>query len=345
MKSKKLSETIIKTFKSNGFVLSEPDVLLDSDFIIERSGEKFRSSMLTFEREDGKTMCLRPDLTVASCISFLKKKSSSKIYYSGQAYRRSGNKGTNFINDQLGIEILGSKNQIQDDFKIISTILSSAKKIKKKRVKIKVGDISLFKSLINSLDMPERWKLRLIRHFWRPNYFDELLKRLEKNTDIDAVTFDADKKRFHEMKKIDKDKLVAGRSISEILKRFDKKIKDPRSFSDGKKIVKIIKSFLKINCKLSELDEKLLGFTNKNNLKKNIFRDFKSIQNLKKLNQNVFFIANFGRDVEYYTGIVFEVFSGKKEIARGGRYDDLLKSLGAKKNIPAVGAAINLKNI
>ena len=47
----------------------------------------------------------------------------------------------------------------------------------------------------------------------------------------------------------------------------------------------------------------------------------------------------------YYTGIVFEVFSGKKEIARGGRYDDLLKSLGAKKNIPAVGAAINLKNI
>ena len=45
------------------------------------------------------------------------------------------------------------------------------------------------------------------------------------------------------------------------------------------------------------------------------------------------------------TGIVFEVFSGKKEIARGGRYDDLLKSLGAKRNTPAVGAAINLKNI
>ena len=345
MKSKKLSEAIIKTFKSNGFVLSEPDVLLDSDFIIERSGEKFRSSMLTFEREDGKMMCLRPDLTVASCISFLEKKSSSKIYYSGQAYRRSGNKGTNFINDQLGIEILGSKNQIQDDFKIISTILSSAKKIKKKRVKIKVGDISLFKSLINSLDMPERWKLRLIRHFWRPNYFDELLKRLEKNTDIDAVTFDADKKRFYEMKKIDQDKLVAGRSISEILKRFDKKIKDPRSFADGKKIVKIITSFLKINCKLSQLDEKLLDFAKKNNLKKNIFREFKSILNLKKLNQDVNFVANFGRDVEYYTGIVFEVFSGNKEIARGGRYDDLLKSLGAKKTIPAVGAAINLKNI
>ncbi len=345
MKSKKLSETIIKTFKTNGFVLSEPDVLLDSDYIIERSGEKFRSLMLTFEKEDGKTMCLRPDLTVASCISFLQKKTSSKIYYSGQAYRRSGGKGTNFINDQLGIEILGSKNQIQDDFKVISTILSSAKKIKRKKIRIKVGDISLFKRLINALDMPERWKLRLIRHFWRPSYFEELLKRLEKNTDIDAVTFDTDKKRFYEMKKLDQSKIVAGRSISEILKRFDKKIKDPRSFTDGKKIVKIIKSFLKINCKISELDKRLFDFAKKSNLKKNIFRDIKSILNFKKINQDINFASNFGREVEYYTGIVFEVFSGKKEIARGGRYDDLLKSLGAKKNIPAVGAAINLKNI
>ena len=147
------------------------------------------------------------------------------------------------------------------------------------------------------------------------------------------------------MKKLAQDKMIAGRSISEILKRFDKKIQDPRSFTNGKKIVKIIKSFLKIDCKLSELDKKLLEFTKKNDLKKNIFKDFKSILNLKKIDQDINFVANFGRDVEYYTGIVFEVFSGNKEIARGGRYDDLLKSLGAKKNIPAVGAAINLKNI
>ncbi|OUW74048.1 MAG: ATP phosphoribosyltransferase regulatory subunit [Pelagibacteraceae bacterium TMED216] len=345
MKSKKLSQVIIKTFKKNGFVLSEPDVLLDSKYIIERSGEKFKSSMLSFEREDGKTMCLRPDLTVASCINFLKKKSSSKIYYSGQAYRRSNNKGSNFINEQLGIEILGSKNQIQDDFKVINTILSSTKKMKSKKIQIKVGDISLFKSLINALDMPERWKLRLIRHFWRPSYFEELLKRLEKNTDIDAVNFDIDKKRFYEMKQMSQSRVVAGRAISEILKRFEKKIKDPRSFRDGKKIVRIIRSFLKINCNLSKLNNTLLSFAKKNNINKNIFKDLKSIQNLKKLNQDINFITNFGRDVEYYTGIVFEVFSGNKELARGGRYDDLLKSLGAKKNIPAVGAAINLKNI
>ena len=345
MKSKKLSEQIIKTFKSNGFVLSEPDVLLDSEYIIQRSGENFKRSMLTFKNEYGKEMCLRPDLTVASCIKFLERKSKSKIYYSGQAYRRTDKKGSDLVNDQLGIEILGSKNQTQDDFKIIKTILNSAKSIKSKNIQIKVGDIGLFKRLINSLEMPERWKLRLIRHFWRPKYFEELLKRLEKNSDIDSVTFDTDKKRFFEMKKMEQEKVIAGRSISEILRRFDKKIKDPRSFNEGKKIVKIIRSFLKINCQLSKLDNKLQDFAKKNNLKKNTFKDFKSIQNLKKLNQEVKFITNFGRDIEYYTGIVFEIFSGTKEIARGGRYDDLLKSLGAKKDIPAVGAAINLNNI
>ncbi|MDC0903697.1 ATP phosphoribosyltransferase regulatory subunit [Pelagibacteraceae bacterium] len=345
MKSKKLSEQIIKTFKNNGFVLSEPDVLLDSEYIIQRSGENFRRSMLAFENEDGKVMCLRPDLTVASCIKFLEKKSKSKIYYSGQAYRRTNKKGSDLVNHQIGIEILGSKNQLKDDLKVIKTILDSAKKIKSKKIQIKVGDISLFKRLINSLDMPERWKLRLIRHFWRPRYFEELLKRLEKNFDIDSVTFDTDKKRFYEMKKMEQEKIVAGRSISEILKRFDKKIKDPRSFNEGKKIVKIIRSFLKINCRLSELDKELLYFVKKNNLKKNILKEFNSIQNLKKLKKEVNFITNFGRDIEYYTGIVFEIFAGKKEIARGGRYDDLLKSLGAKKNIPAVGAAINLNNI
>ena len=45
--------------------------------------------------------------------------------------------------------------------------------------------------------------------------------------------------------------------------------------------------------------------------------------------------------------MVFEIFASKnkQEIARGGRYDDLLKSLGSKKNIPAVGAAIYLNNL
>ncbi len=347
MKSKNYSENIIQVFKKGGFVLSQPDVLLDSEHIIQRSGENFRKLMLTFEDDNGKSMCLRPDLTIASCIKYLMENSNkdSKIFYSGQAYRRSNNPRDKVINDQLGIEIFGSKNKSYDDIKVLKTIISSIEKINLKKISIKVGDISLFKKLINALEMPERWKLRLIRHFWRPNYFEELLKRLEKNSDIDPITFDADKKRFYEMQNIDKEKMIAGRSVSAILKRFEKKIKDPRSFTEGKKIAKIIRSFLKINCKLEKLDQNLLDFIKKNNLKKNVFKDLRSMKSLEKLKKDINFNTNFGREIEYYTGIVFEVYANKKEVARGGRYDDLLKSLGAKKNLQAVGAAINLNNL
>ena len=84
----------------------------------------------------------------------------------------------------------------------------------------------------------------------------------------------------------------------------------------------------------------------KNNIKNSVFKDLSTIKNFSKVNSKVTFSANFGRDIEYYTGIVFEIYnSSKKEIARGGRYDGLLKSLGSKKNISAVGAAINLNNL
>jgi len=348
MKSKNYSENIIKVFKKDGFILSEPDVLLDSDYIIQRSGENFRKLMLTFEDDSGKSVCLRPDLTVASCIKYLKDnpKKKTKIFYFGQAYRRSNSLKDKVINDQLGIEILGSKNKSTDDLKILKTIANSIKKIKMKNTSITVGDVSLFKNLIESLKIPERWKMRLKRHFWRPQYFEDLLTRLETNSDVDPTSVDLDKKTFSAMTNLNQHKEIANRKVLEILSRFDRKIKDPRSFTENKKIAKIIREFLKINCSISKLEKNLKSFIKKHKLNNSVFKDISTIKNLSKINSKTIFSTNFGRDIEYYTGIVFEIYnSSKKEIARGGRYDGLLKSLGSKKNISAVGAAINLNNL
>jgi len=304
--------------------------------------------MLTFEDDTGKNMCLRPDLTVASCIKYLKEnsKTTSKIFYSGQAYRRSINPKEKIINDQLGVEIIGSKKKAVDDEKVLKTILKSIGKIKIGNITIKVGDVSLFEKLIESLKIPERWKLRLKKHFWRPQYFGDLLNRLETNSDVDPMAIDLDKKKFSEMKNLDENKEIANRKVSEILSRFDRKIKDPRLFSENKKIVKIIREFLKIHCSIDKIERILKDFIKKYKLSKNILSDLTAIKNLSKISYKTIFLTNFGRDIEYYTGIVFEIYnSSKKEIARGGRYDGLLKSLGSKKNISAVGAAINLNNL
>ena len=110
--------------------------------------------------------------------------------------------------------------------------------------------------------------------------------------------------------------------------------------------MKIIREFLKISCPVDKLEKNLKIFVKKNKLNTSTFKDISTIKNLSKINSKTIFSTNFGRDIEYYTWIVFEVYnSSKKEIARGGRYDGLLKSLGSKKNISAVGAAINLNNL
>ena len=49
--------------------------------------------------------------------------------------------------------------------------------------------------------------------------------------------------------------------------RFDRKIKDPRSFSENKKIAKIIRGFLKINCSIDQLEKTLKSFVKKNKRK------------------------------------------------------------------------------
>ena len=59
------------------------------------------------------------------------------------------------------------------------------------------------------------------------------------------------------------------------------------------------------------------------------------------------FSTAFGRQLEYYTGMVFKIYINSKNkiknIFNGGRYDQLISDLGSKKKVPAVGAAINLK--
>ncbi len=59
--------------------------------------------------------------------------------------------------------------------------------------------------------------------------------------------------------------------------------------------------------------------------------------------------ARFGRNMEYYTGFVFELWARDKEgpvqLAGGGRYDTLLEMLGADRPVRAVGCAIRTERV
>ena len=350
MKSKNLSEKILRSVKSKGFKYIELPSVIEANHIVQRSGENFRKFMFSFTDINGKELCLRPDLTIASCLRYLEEelKGKEKIFYSGQAYRKVQNKKDSIIRNQVGFEIIGSKDEKNDDKEIINTSLESLQSIKYTTGTLTIGNVEIFNLLISKLNIPKRWKLRLIRHFWREKYFNDLLKRLETNSDVDPTIVEIDKKRYFKMLKEDLSKFIAGRSINEILKRFDNKIRDPRGATKGKNVSQIIKNFLKIKCPINKAAAELNKFFKKNKINLVVDQKYFPISKNKISKLNVVFSASFGRQLEYYTGMVFKIDikskSKNRNIINGGRYDKLISDLGSEKQIPAVGAALNLSN-
>ena len=350
MKSKNLSENILRSVKSKGFKYINLPSVIEVNHILQRSGESIRKFIFSFTDQTGNELCLRPDLTIVSCLRYLENnfRGKEKIFYNGQAYRKSVNKKDSIVKDQIGFEIIGSKNEKNDDKEIINTSLKSLKNLEYSSGKLTLGNVEIFNLLISKLDIPKRWKLRLRRHFWREDYFNDLLKRLETNSDVDPTIVEIDKKRYLKMLNEDKSLIIAGRSIEDILIRFDNKIKDPRRPSKGRNISKIIKEFLKIKCPVNKAAYELNKFFRKYKINLAVDQKYFPITNNKVSKLNVIFSTSFGRELEYYTGMVFKIdikLKNKiKNIINGGRYDQLISDLGSKKQVPAVGAALNLEN-
>ena len=348
MKSKNLSEKILRSVRSKGFKYIELDSVIEANHIVQRSGESFKKFIFSFIDHNGSELCLRPDLTIASCLRYLENnlKGKEKIFYSGEAYRKSQNRKDSIIRNQIGFEILGSKNEKKDDKEIINTAIKSLSNFPYSSGTLKIGNVEIFNLLIAKLDIPKRWKLRLVRHFWREKYFNDLLKRLETNSDVDPTIVEVDKRRYQQMLKEKQQRLIAGRTVGEILNRFNNKIKDPRRTSGGKKVSKIIKDFLKINCPINLAAEKLNTFFKKNKINLSVEQNYFPISQNRLLKLKVEFSASFGRQLEYYTGMVFKIDIREKNkninIVNGGRYDKLIFNLGSNKQVPAVGAALNL---
>ena len=347
MKSQNLSEKILRLIKSKGFNNIELDPVLETKYILQRSGENFKRLLFSFYDLNGKELCLRPDLTISSVLRFVQNKSNKKqkVFYSGEAFRKTYRKQDSIIKNQIGFEILGSKDKQKEDREIIDTSIKILKSSGFKKAVLKIGNVELFSLLINKLDIPRRWKNRLKRYYWNESYFNELLKRLETNLDIDPVFVEIDKSRYLKMRKLENFKEVAGRSYKEILDRFDMKINDPRRSSSGKINTKIIKEFLRIKCPIEKAPKILNSFFKKNSINIVVGKDFFPLGRSNNKNLKIEFSATNGREVEFYSSMIFsievKIKSKLKNFISGGRYDQLTTNLGFRK-VSAVGAAVNM---
>lgn len=339
MKLKNISNIL----KLSGFKNIELDNIIESKYILRRSGGNLGQYLFSFFDKNNNEWSLISDLSIASVKKYIQSKSNkrTKWFYSGEAYKKSSKSP---IVKQIGWEIFGSYNKIKDDNEILQTSLKLFKKSNFKKCKLNISNIELFYVLVNKLSLPIRWREKIKRHFSRKQYFDELLKKLSDEKDINPKIVEADKKRVEKLRKSDLNKVYSGRDLSDIIERFDlKNYKDVRD-SSYKRDIKIIKEYLKISCPIDKAPKILNNFFYKYNLNIFLSPDYFPIKKSNIKNVKVLFTSNINRSVEYYTGMTFNITidsKGKNVIlVSGGRFDDLIGNLSNKK-IPAVGAALN----
>jgi ATP phosphoribosyltransferase regulatory subunit len=355
---------IMAVFERAGFEHIAPDIIQPADIFLERSGEDIRARTFVFNDPDGNELCLRPDLTVPACRYYLTNESHGeerRYCYLGTAFRFPDEALSPQEFNQAGIEWFGGEDSITAEVRVVKLALSALEVAGLSGLKVTLGDIGLFNALLDDIDMPARWRWRLRHHFWRPQPFHALLDQFSKPRDlvrtsisasVDALEGRTPEEAVAYLLQQRGLTLVTDRSVEDIGSRLSEKWKDRASTPLSRDAVELIEGYLKLSGPLTDMPAKLKTFSQGNHFADVAQRFAKRIDALEDqgLNPRRFhFSAEFGRELEYYTGLVFQVDVDARNqpltVAGGGRYDGMLQDLGAARAIPAVGCAIHTERV
>ena len=357
---------ILGVFAAKNYERVEPPVLQPADVFLDRSGEEIRRRTFVLTDPSGDELCLRPELTIPVCRMHLsgRGKFPARLAYHGPAFRfqpGEPDRPSQFL--QTGVECLGVANREAADSEVLALTVEGVRAAGLKDFSIQIGDLALFAGLVDALDIPAQWRGRLKRHFWRPEYFRELLARLSNGASVPGERYlahlgTADDSEARAALSGLMDYLggapLGGRTREEIVDRLMEQAAEAAAVRLDKSAVALIERVLSVSGPARKSIAEISALLKKNRiaLDEPLALMEARISALAKLGlseKRISFAARFGRNMEYYTGFVFELWSrdaeGTVQVAGGGRYDTLLRTLGASKDIPAVGCAIRCERV
>jgi ATP phosphoribosyltransferase regulatory subunit len=360
------SDAVLATFARAAYARVEPPILQPADVFLDRSGEEIRRRTFVLTDPSGRELCLRPDLTIPVCRMHLegRGKLPARLAYHGPAFRLQLNapeRPSQFL--QTGVECLGVADHAAADIEVMTLAVEGVRAAGLKEFSVQLGDLALFAGLVDALDIPAQWRGRLKRHFWRPDYFRELLARLANGASVPGERYLAHLGTANES-----DARAAlsglmdylggaplgGRTREEIVDRLMEQAAEAAAVRLDKSAVELIERVLSVSGPASKSIGTIRALLKKNRIAldaplKQMESRIEALAKLGLPEKRVTFAARFGRNMEYYTGFVFELWSRDKEgevqVAGGGRYDTLLRTLGAAKEIPAIGCAIRAERV
>lgn len=336
-------------------------VIQPAEPFLETAGEDLRRRIFMTESETGASLCLRPEFTIPVCLSHIETAAGTPRRYSylGSVFRQRRGGPSEFY--QAGIEDFGDAaharadaRAIADAVAILSELLPAAE------LSTVVGDQAVFEAVVAALGLPSGWQKRLIHTFGNPSALKAMLERLadpKPGAGFDGAVAnllvtgnEADLAAHIERTMIETGYPTnAGRTPRDIARRLKEKAELARARLDAGALG-VLEEFLALDVPLVEAPAALAGFADAAGLKLDgtVAGFGERVEALAATGvpaDGMRYRAAFGRPLDYYTGLVFEVTAGGPVLAGGGRYDRLLTLLGATTPIPAVGFALWLDRI
>ncbi|HEY5347272.1 MAG TPA: ATP phosphoribosyltransferase regulatory subunit, partial [Rhizomicrobium sp.] len=271
------------------------------------------------------------------------------------------NRPTQFF--QAGAELLGLDDRAAGEVEIMTLAIEALHVAGLNNFEMKVGDLGLFGALVDALDVPPQWRARLKRHFWRAGYFEALLGRLTNGAATDAqrllgslggLTARESRAAIEGLMDMVADAPQGARTREEIVERLMEQAADAAALRLDPKIAQVITSLLGISGTAQSALGEIRALMKAAGIKLDaplaaMEARLSALTPLGIDPSRVTFAARFGRNMEYYTGFVFELWShddeGPVQVAGGGRYDTLLEALGADRSITAIGCALRTERV
>jgi ATP phosphoribosyltransferase regulatory subunit len=346
---------LLKLFAAQGYAREEPSVLQPAEIFLDRSGEEIRRRTFTLMDPTGRDLALRPDLTIPICREAVRTGRSfpARISYNGLVFRHQPgepHRPTQFF--QAGVELLGVEDRAAGDTEILSLAIEALHTCGLKDFSLRIGDLALFGALVDALALPRQWRYRLKRHFWRAGYVESLLYWLSHGDGTAKLL--GTQAEIEALLDLQGDAPLAGRTREEIIARTMDRAAEAKSLWLDPVVADAVAKLLDISGPADEAMARIRALlkTANINLDPQLAAMDARLATLSALGVDparVQFTAHFGRNMEYYTGFVFELWARDKEgpvqVAGGGRYDTLLETLGAKAPVSAIGCAIRTERL
>lgn len=348
LRNRFLPPAFVARLERSGFSRAEPGVLQPAEPFLDVVGEDLRQRVFLTTDGAGRELCLRPDYTIPTALLHIASGAASGSYfYEGPVFRAGQDGGES---PQAGVESFGRADVIAAETEILSLALEACAALGVAEPRVRLGDRAILDAAVESIDAPAAFRSRVRRTLARGGSLDDVAETRPAETRhaglyaaLTAAGPDAGRAVIEDLLSLAGIAAVGGRTAGEIAERFLERA-EAHSVTLPAADAKRILALMAIDTTAPAAVASLRAIASEGAAERLAER----VEAFAAAGLDVgrmSFATRFGRGLDYYDGLVFELSdqASGETIAGGGRYDGLLTALGAAAPTPAVGFALWLE--